>query len=57
MNFLRDERGQDVSEYALLLSFLLLAFCALTLGHARTMHGVWSTANTIIQWAGRAAIS
>ena len=57
MDFWRDDQGQDVSEYALLLSFLFLAICAMTLGHARAMHSIWRLANTVLNWAAAAAAS
>jgi pilus assembly protein Flp/PilA len=43
--FLNDEAGQDLVEYALLLSLLAIAGVA-TLGTlATTVNGVWTTAN------------
>ena len=50
MHFLRDERGQSLSEYTLLIAFFLLATCAMFLSHKPAMKGVWETANTVLSW-------
>lgn len=49
--FLNDEAGQDLVEYALLLSLLAIAGVA-TLGTlAGTVSGVWTAANTAVKGA------
>jgi Flp pilus assembly pilin Flp len=45
-NFLRDEQGQDLIEYTLLLAFVALASAALFLGAGGSISGIWATANT-----------
>lgn len=49
MNFLSDERGQDLAEYSLLLAFVILASAALLILNAQSITGIWlSTNNTIL---------
>ncbi len=48
-NFLRDEQGQDLIEYTLLLAFVALASAALFIGAGGSVKGIWSAANT--SWA------
>jgi len=43
--FLKDERGQDLIEYTLLLGFLALASSALFFGSGGSIGGIWSTTN------------
>ena len=44
-NFLRDEQGQDLIEYTLLLAFVALASAALFIGAGGSVSGIWATAN------------
>ena len=44
-NFLRDEQGQDLIEYTLLLAFVALASAALFIGAGGTVKTIWSAAN------------
>lgn len=44
-NFLRDDAGQDMIEYTLLLAAIALAGAATFLGMSRTVSGLWSIAN------------
>jgi len=53
-NFLRDEQGQDLIEYTLLLAFVALASAALFIGAGASVSGIWGTANTKL---GEAATS
>lgn len=44
--FLRDEQGQDLIEYTLLMAFVALASAALFLGAGGSISGIWSTSNS-----------
>jgi Flp pilus assembly pilin Flp len=45
-NFLRDEQGQDLIEYTLLLAFVALASAALLIGAGNSVKGIWSITNS-----------
>jgi Flp pilus assembly pilin Flp len=53
--FIREEQGQDLIEYTLLLAFVCLASAALFIGAGTTMKGIWTTANSILVNANSAA--
>ena len=55
MNFFGDERGQDVTEYTLLLAFVVLASAALLIMNAQSVVGIWTASNTLISTANTAA--
>ncbi|MCZ2155842.1 MAG: Flp family type IVb pilin [Bryobacterales bacterium] len=42
-NFVREEEGQDLVEYALLLALITLAVAAVLPGFATTLNGVWTS--------------
>jgi Flp pilus assembly pilin Flp len=44
--FLRDDQGQDLIEYTLLMAFVALASAALFLGAGGSIQGIWSTSNS-----------
>jgi Flp pilus assembly pilin Flp len=44
-NFLRDDQGQDLIEYTLLLAFVALASAALFLQAGGSITNIWSVAN------------
>ena len=50
-NFLRDEQGQDLIEYTLLLAFVALASAALFIGAGNSVKGIWSTTNSQLVFA------
>jgi Flp pilus assembly pilin Flp len=54
-NFLRDEQGQDLIEYTLLLAFVALASAALFIGAGVSINTIWTTANTQLGNAATAA--
>jgi len=54
-NFLRDEQGQDLVEYTLLLAFVALASAALFIGAGGAVSRIWSTANTQLGNAANSA--
>jgi Flp pilus assembly pilin Flp len=54
-NFLREEQGQDLVEYTLLLAFVALASAALFIGAGGSVSGIWSTANSRLAAANSTA--
>jgi Flp pilus assembly pilin Flp len=44
--FVRDENGQDLVEYSLLLAFICLVGAAAYLGIGNSVTGLWSVANS-----------
>jgi Flp pilus assembly pilin Flp len=54
-NFLREEEGQDLVEYTLLLAFVALASAALFIGAGGSISSIWGTANTVLANADAAA--
>jgi Flp pilus assembly pilin Flp len=44
-NLWRDEQGQDLIEYTLLMAFVALASAALFIGAGGSIKGIWSTTN------------
>ena len=48
VRFVRDEQGQDLIEYTLLLAFVCLASAALFIGAGNTLAGICSTTNSIL---------
>ena len=55
--FVRDEEGQDLVEYSLLLAFVCLASAALFLGVGDNLAGTWAQANSRLSAANSAANS
>ena len=53
--FLRDESGQDLIEYTLLLAFVALASAALFIGAGGSVQGIWTTTNSQLVAANTAA--
>jgi Flp pilus assembly pilin Flp len=45
-NFVRDEQGQDLIEYTLLLAFVALASAAIFIGAGNQISGIWGSANS-----------
>ena len=54
-NFLRDEQGQDLIEYTLLMAFVALASATLFLGAGRSVKGIWTTTNSQLTAANTSA--
>jgi Flp pilus assembly pilin Flp len=54
-NFLRDEQGQDLIEYTLLLAFVALASAALFIGAGGSVSGIWTLANSRLGAASTSA--
>jgi Flp pilus assembly pilin Flp len=57
MRFLRDEQGQDLVEYTLLLAFVCLASAALFVSAGSSIGGIWNVANSRLTAANTAAAS
>ncbi len=55
LNFLRDEQGQDLVEYTLLLAFVAIASAALFIGAGQSISTIWTTANTTLNAAATSA--
>lgn len=55
LNFLRDEQGQDLIEYTLLMAFVTLGSSALFLGAGGSISGIWSTSNSQLSSANTSA--
>lgn len=45
INLLRDEQGQDLIEYTLLLAFVALASAALFIGSGSSVSSIWGSAS------------
>jgi Flp pilus assembly pilin Flp len=54
-NFLKDEQGQDMVEYTLLLAFVALAAGAAYVTIGTKISGIWSQAQTDVTNAAAAA--
>ena len=54
-NFVREEEGQDLVEYTLLLAFVALASAALFIGAGVSINSIWTKANTALASADSAA--
>jgi Flp pilus assembly pilin Flp len=54
-SFLRDEQGQDLIEYTLLLAFVALASAALFIGAGGSVQGIWSVTNSQLLAANTSA--
>jgi len=54
-NFLRDEQGQDLIEYTLLLAFVALASAALFIGAGNSVKGIWTATNSQLAAANTAS--
>ena len=54
-NFWKEEDGQDLIEYTLLMAFVALASAALFLGAGNSVKGIWSNASTQLTAANSAS--
>ena len=54
VNFLREDNGQDLVEYTLLLAFVALASAALFINAGGSINGIWTTTNSILANANTA---
>jgi Flp pilus assembly pilin Flp len=46
MNFVKDEQGQDLIEYTLLMAFIALASAAIFVNAGNSIKGIWGAAST-----------
>ena len=53
--FVKDEQGQDLIEYTLLLAFVALASVALLIGAGNSVSGIWSVTNSRLVAANTSA--
>jgi Flp pilus assembly pilin Flp len=53
--FFREDEGQDLIEYTLLLAFVCLASAALFINAGTTMANIWAVANATLTNADSAA--
>ena len=56
-NFLRDDQGQDLIEYTLLLAFVALASAALFIAAGGSVNTIWSVANSRLNNAAQQTAS
>jgi Flp pilus assembly pilin Flp len=54
-SLLRDESGQDLIEYTLLMAFVALASAALFIGAGGSIQGIWSVSNSQLTAANSSA--
>jgi Flp pilus assembly pilin Flp len=52
---LKEEAGQDLIEYTLLMAFVALASAALFIGAGSSVMGIWSTTNSQLTAANTTA--
>jgi len=57
MDFLQDDSGQDLTEYSLLLAFVVIASAALLITNTAAIVGIWSASNEIVFIANSVARS
>jgi Flp pilus assembly pilin Flp len=55
LNFLRDDQGQDLIEYTLLMAFVALASAALFIGAGGSISNIWSVTNAQLSNAATSA--
>jgi Flp pilus assembly pilin Flp len=55
LDFIKDEQGQDLIEYTLLLAFVALASAALFIGAGKSVSGIWSVTNSRLVAANTSA--
>jgi Flp pilus assembly pilin Flp len=53
--FLKDDSGQDLIEYTLLMAFVALASAALFIGAGGSIKGIWTAVNTQLEAANTSA--
>lgn len=57
MNFLVEERAQDIVEYSLLLAFVVVSSCALLVINMSSIVGIWTSGTQLIDTANNVAKS
>ena len=56
VRFVRDEQGQDLVEYTLLLAFVCLASAALFINAGNSLAGIWTQSNKVVSNANSVAV-
>jgi Flp pilus assembly pilin Flp len=54
-HFLRDEQGQDLIEYTLLMAFIALASAGIFVNAGKSVKGIWGVASTQLSAANVSA--
>jgi Flp pilus assembly pilin Flp len=57
LKLVKDEQGQDLIEYTLLLAFVVLASAALFISAGGSIASIWTVANTTLNNAAKSAAS
>ena len=57
LKFIREDQGQDLVEYTLLLAFVCLASAALFINAGNSISGIWTVANSELVLGSSAAAS
>jgi Flp pilus assembly pilin Flp len=55
MRFLKDEQGQDLIEYTLLMAFIALASAAIFVQAGSSVNSIWKTASNQLSAAAASA--
>ena len=55
LHLIKNEEGQDLIEYTLLLAFVALASATLFIGAGRSVSGIWSVTNSRLVVANTSA--
>ncbi|HEX4274338.1 MAG TPA: Flp family type IVb pilin [Bryobacteraceae bacterium] len=55
MGFVKDEQGQDLIEYTLLMAFIALASAAIFVNAGKSISTIWGSANTQLSNAALSA--
>jgi Flp pilus assembly pilin Flp len=57
VRFLREEQGQDLIEYTLLLAFVCLAAAAIFIPEGKSLAQIWSATSGVTSEAASAAVA
>jgi Flp pilus assembly pilin Flp len=57
MNFVKDEQGQDLIEYTLLMAFIALASAAIFVSAGTSVNKIWNSASSQLSNAAANAAS
>ena len=55
MRFVKDEQGQDLIEYTLLMAFIALASAAIFVNAGKSIKGIWGVASNQLSNAAASA--
>ena len=51
LRFLSAEQGQDLTEYSLLLAFVVLTAAGIFMANGTSLQGIWLSTNTLVNQA------